>query len=620
MSCRTMLTVLAGLGLGLLWGCGPCDNVVCDPGEQCNPQTGQCEPADVDNACVGVTCDTDEQCNPQTGQCEPADEDLCEGIACDAGERCNPNTGACEPTTPPPTSGVVFYVRPDGGSSSQCTGLVDAAYPGSGTGQPCAWDHPFRALPPDGTPLISGGDTLVVASGDYRMGFGAPGTDNCDEEGAFACYMPPIPSGPDADHPTRILGEGWDTGCVNPPELWGSGRPFIMLNLTDASNIELYCFEITDHSSCIEDHTGGSACERDTPPYGDWAAYGLYAEDSTNVHLRDLNIHGLATGGVQAGRLTDWTVENVRIAGNGFVGWDGDLGEGSSSNSGTLVFRNWVVEWNGCGETYPDGEPFGCWAQDVGGYGDGVGIAETGGDWIIEDSEILYNTSDGLDLLYHSLGGTITLNRVRAEGNAGNQIKVTGESSITNCVIVGNCAFFDNQSFTYAVDHCRAAGNALAAYFTGGEAISIVNCTIYGQGDGLVVAGPREGFTCDGTETITARNNIFLGDTEYFDPTDITFLFYQEQCADLTLDSDYDIIYNAKDVDCDVAGEYTSSGDHDSCTDPLLVGPLSGTNYGMMPGAGSPALGAGDENVCPSVDILGNARPANCDAGAFEVP
>ena len=35
--------------------------------------------------------------------------------------------------------------------------------------------------------------------------------------------------------------------------------------------------------------------------------------------------------------------------------------------------------------------------------------ARPAGDWIIEDSAFLHNTSDGLDLLYHDLGGTIIL-------------------------------------------------------------------------------------------------------------------------------------------------------------------------------------------------------------------
>ena len=207
-----------------------------------------------------------------------------------------------------------YYVRPDGGDTEQCTGNADAPYPGSGTAQPCAWDHPFRALPPGGAPRISGGDDLYVAPGAYMMGYGAPGTEMCEADGAWDCHMPPVPSGPDASHPTRILGAGWNLGCPSPPELWGTERANMILNLTDTSNVEVACLEITDHSGCVEFHSGALACGRDTPPFGPWAAVGLYAEDARNVQLRHLNIHGLAVTGVLAGRLQDWTVEEVRIA------------------------------------------------------------------------------------------------------------------------------------------------------------------------------------------------------------------------------------------------------------------------------------------------------------------
>ncbi|HDH10179.1 MAG TPA: hypothetical protein ENF84_04485, partial [Chloroflexi bacterium] len=93
------------------------------------------------------------------------------------------------------TPGTTYYIRPDGGSPEQCTGLVDAPYPGQGLNQPCAWDHPFRALPPGGTPRIQGGDTLIIAPGSYMMGYGAPGADNCDSAYPWDCHIPPIPSG-----------------------------------------------------------------------------------------------------------------------------------------------------------------------------------------------------------------------------------------------------------------------------------------------------------------------------------------------------------------------------------------------------------------------------------------
>ena len=74
----------------------------------------------------------------------------------------------------------------------------------------------------------------------------------------------------------------------------------------------------------------------------------------------------------------------MRIAANGWVGFDGDLGSNvkDSANNGTLLFRRVVIAWNGCGETYPGKKPQGCWGQEAGGYGDGLGTASTGGDWI----------------------------------------------------------------------------------------------------------------------------------------------------------------------------------------------------------------------------------------------
>jgi len=544
-------------------------------------------------------------------------------------EEATPSAAPAQATTFPHLRGTIYYIRPDGGSPEQCTGLADAPYPGSGNSQPCAWDHPFRALPPGGPPRLAGGDTLIVGAGRYMLGYGAPGAGNpdaCSPDGAYECHMPPIPGGPDPAHPTRLLGAGWDAGCADPPELWGTQRADLVLNLTDSTNVEVACLEITDHSGCVESHSGGLACERDAYPYGEWAARGLYAEDSANVTLRDLNIHGLASAGVHAGRLAGWTVERVRIAGNGWVGWDGDLWEGDDSNSGTLIFRRWTVEWNGCGETYPGGEPSGCWGQTAGGYGDGVGTGATGGDWIIEDSAFLHNTSDGLDLLYHSLGGRVVLDRVHAEGNAGNQLKIAGQVTITNSLLVGNCTFFEDQPFTYNVDPCRALGNTLELAYTGGEQVSIVNSTFYGQGDGLVGGGPREGYACDGTETLVARNNVFLGDEEALSAGDITFLFYQEGCQDLKLDSDYDIAHTVKDGECGVASSYVTSGAHDLCQDPQLSGPFSGMAYGMVPAPGSPAIDAGDNAICPAVDIRSLARPADgdgdgnaaCDMGAYE--
>jgi len=505
---------------------------------------------------------------------------------------------------------TTYYVRPDGGSPTQCTGLADAPYPGNGTGQPCAWDHPFRALPPGGTPRIAGGDTLIIGAGSYRMGYGAPGADACEADYPWDCHMPPVPSGPDPAHPTRILGAGWDAGCPSPPELWGAERATMVINLTDSSNVVIACLEITDHSPCVEFHADpGLACPRDSYPYGDWAADGLYAEDSANVYLHNLDIHGLASAGVRAGRLTDWTVEEVRIAANGWVGWDGDI-EGDDANSGTLAFRRWTVEWNGCAETYPGGEPTGCWAQSAGGYGDGVGTGETGGDWLIEDSAFLHNTSDGLDLLYHRLGGTVTIRRTRAEGNAGDQIKTTGPAQIENVVLVSNCGYFDGRPFTYDVDNCRAGGSALALTLHPGDLITVVNGTITGQGDCLVIAECAEGETCTGGERVRLRNDIFVGNPEFGGGGDTTCLTWTSLPGD-PFAIDHAIITGTKNIPSPCPPGSLCG------VSPGLVNPsIDGFDPHLLPT--SPAVDAGTPDGAPSDDFDRRPRAGLPDIGACE--
>jgi len=511
---------------------------------------------------------------------------------------------------------ATYYVRTDGGTAGQCTGLSDAPYPGSGDNQACAWSHPFWALDAYGNWKIQGGDTLLIHSGSYRMGFGAPNTGWCDAAGAYECHLPPLPSGPDSSHPTRVLGVGWEQGCASPPELWGAERPWQILSLDGTSNAVVGCLEITDHSGCVEGHPDPAIhCRRDMDPFGDWAPVGIYAADSSHVLLSNLDIHGLAWAGVHAGRLSDWTVENVRIAGNGGVGWDGDIGQ--SANTGSLIFRKFTVEWNGCGETYPQGEPYGCWAQTAGGYGDGVGLGATGGDWFFEDAIFRYNTSDGLDMLYVRLPpSSIQVRRTQAYGNAGDQIKVNGPTRIENSLMVSQCGFFNGKPFTYHVDNCRAGGSALALNVRKGNQVSVINSTIVGQGDCLCLIECDSG-DCDGSETFILQNNIFMGYPEFQDPSDRACYIWFEPAVFGTVSTDYNVVFNAKIANVGPAA-------HDLDQDPLVVNSNLETFDGHLQ-AGSPAVDSGLPvgslgGLVPGHDLEGNFRPvgSGVDRGACE--
>jgi hypothetical protein len=494
---------------------------------------------------------------------------------------------------------ATFFVRADGGTATQCTGKTDAAYPGSGTNQACAWKHPFIALPPAKTPRIAGGDTLVVGPGNYMIGIGAVGAEHCTSSASYDCHLGKVPSGPSATQPTRIVGKGFDAGCKAPPQLWGTERAYTVFDLRGSSNVEIGCFEVTDRHACIRGHGAGNSC----PSTGTWARAGLIAQDSANVKLTDLNIHGMADKGIHAGRLRDWTMTRVTLRANGWIGWDGDIGVGKSSNSGNIVFRQSEISWNGCAEKYPSTDIHACWGQQKGGYGDGLGTHQTGGHWLFEDTLVHHNTSDGIDLLYMADGGSVTLRRVWAEGNAGNQVKTKGNARIENSVIVGNCGYFDGR-FPGMVsgDHCRAQGNALSLGMFDKSVVDLVNNTITSEGDCLVLSG-------GGTSSarLNVSNNVMIGYRDRTGAGENSCLHYASSGSP-TLSWRKNHISGVKNNSCP-SGSLCG-------TSPKLVN-ASHAGFDPTPQSGSPLINAADAAVAPGVDY-NNRQRSTPDIGAVE--
>lgn len=540
-------------------------------------------------------------------------QDLNDSTSADIGQSADLATADAET---PPLGFRTYYVRPGGGTAQQCTGLSNADYPGSGFGKSCAVKHLFWLLPPGRAPLIAGGDTVIIASGSYRMGYNAPNAvaPYCDSAFPWDCTMAAIPSGPAADRPTRILGQGWDTGCANPPELFGVERTEAVINLDGSSNVELACLEITDHAGCVEFHPGALACPRDGYPYGDWAVAGIVAADSQRVTLRKLTIHGLAFAGIRAARLKDWTVDDLILRGNGWAGWFGDLQQAGlgNDNSGALIFRGLRVEWTGCAESYPGGAISGCFQHSL---GDAFGVPGAGGDWRFEDAMIRNNASDGLQI-GNLTTGSVTLRRVRVENNSWNQLHLSGHATIVNSVIVGHCAFFDGKPQNHNVEPCKDLGNTIIFTLFPGSQVQLVNNTISGQGDVLVQALP--GSTCNGTERLLARNNIFVGQAQHKlypnSPDDLTVLADVQACAGLIFDEDYGVVHNVKFGVC--------PGPNDLCQDPQLTdGSLE--TFDPQPLTNSPAVNSGlpPGGLVPWEDFGGVTRPQDggTDRGAIEL-
>lgn len=400
-------------------------------------------------------------------------------------------------------AGKTYYIRADGGNKTQCDGKSDAAYPGSGSNQACAWKHPFYAFPPKDSSMtaVAGGSAVIIKNGEYKMGYGGiPDSESgCASSYPWDCSMRALPSGT-SSAPTMVIGESYFSGCGTKPKLWGTQRAGVMFNLTNSNYVQLRCLEITDKEDCIESYGPNTAdrCERNTFPYGDWISTGIYAQDSANVLLANVNIHGLANTGIHAGRLTNWTIQDTNIDGNGWVGWNGDIGAEQSSNSGTIYFLRSTIEWNGCIERL-NGSHDGCWGQESSGYGDGLGTHHTEGNWIFDQVTVQYNTSDGIDMLYLNGAGTVTVKNSWVGHNAGNQVKTGRAGLIENNVIIGDCAFHEQFSTMKSGDLCRALGNALSLNITGGTTVR--NNSVVSEGDCVVLSA--------GTGTLTLENNIF---------------------------------------------------------------------------------------------------------------
>lgn len=538
---------------------------------------------------------------------------------------------------------TTWYVRNDGGTSTVCTGTTDAAdIWGSGSGHPCAFSHPAWALGSVGSSrLISGGDTLIIddinygaatSSGraEYKIGYGMPNS-SCSLAEPYGCTLDQIPSGPDINHPTKILGKKWNTGCSAMPQFYGTEQIYAIFDLSNVNNFEIQCLEITDHVECGFRYGSTHCPEVPLALNGDYGKIGIQTQDSSNGLLKNVDIHGMASRAFLGGRMTDYTFSHVKMVGQISAGWDGDI-VGSDSNSGTMRLSYLTIRYAGCLEHYPrsgtgytEGDYYDCCSQNEGCYADGFGTGAITSNWIIDHADISHNVDDGLDMLYQT-GGTVRITDSIFEGNGGNQVKIGTDAVIENSKIIGNCTYFTDAGIAMDAGatflDCRSGGDTVALDFITGMQVSIINTTIAGSvGNYVMYAQNNNAGTnpCNGTEKLTLRNVIVdPGTAGQWQGLGQKVAYYAAaSCPGLTLDQDY-IVANSSNL----SASYCPSITHKSCSDPLFTGPLSGDNYNVTLGASSPAIDLADETVsCQgvcSVDINGYDRGASWDTGTYE--
>lgn len=562
-----------------------------------------------------------------------------------------------------------YYVRIDGGTLEQCTGTTNAPWNESSGSDACAVKHIFELLDPRTDEVNMAGGSIVNilnassnTPSEYAMGRHDTYTSgDCGSSWAYNCTMPSIPAGT-AERPTIIRG-GLGTSCNNKPILWGTGRAKQIFSLDNTSHVELSCLTVTDKSSCIgasQYPDNSLVCKRGTPYDKPFADTGVFMRDSNNIKLTNMDIQGLSKG-ILAGRIRDVKLEEVNLFANFHAGWDGDiayLGGDGSANTGTIEFKDSSISFNGCGLIYNPGQadhmtPHACAKQSLGGYGDGIGTAKTGGDWIFDNVKVFHNNSDGIDLLYHELGGLVTVKNSHIEGNAGNQLKVAGNSNIINNIIIGTCAWNSRQdpSIGGNGENCRALGTALSLSYTETDTeVNLINNTVYSEGDCLLSGGNRTNVNrLD--QKLTVVNNIFYGMTDYLQDFENTCMYYTEEPYPNTLFQN-NLIHKVKgfgdpcntfhDAGSDqghcttTAGPFYDNEDHNVTSNPKLVNinlghrysaydpetlskeankpsPLNGDSTGVDKGYSGTDIG-----LIPNKDFFNAPRDDLRDLGAIE--
>ena len=473
---------------------------------------------------------------------------------------------------------TVYYVRTDGGpggaTSTTCNGQTNAAFTGA-NGPGCAFNHPNWPLPSNGQPTtykISGGDTLVIAPGSYKMGcqndsncveatLNYTSTSQCYSAWTYSCGDSQPPSG-SLGNETKIYGCSI-TGCgTNPkPELWMVGRLGGMFNLSGISYVEFKDIEITDHWGADGECSHGvpvQPCGRSAfNAYGGWH----------HLTFTGMDLHGGTSGGFSkfggsgvgsadvAWVLTDTNIDGFKHAG---IDMDSCGNNGTCGIQGTVDFTGVNMRWNGCSEAYPvvwgeDGvggkvgrlpTPQSCREGNNGGYGDMIGTSNTGGTWTFIDCNLSHNSSDAIDLLYCNTdygGCDVIVKRSLLEGNNGQAIKAQSPY-VEDSVIIGNCAFFSDlvSDIDYTAPNfgpCRATGTPFSVQFRDTTTAKFYNNTIIGGGD---VLWGVNGTICN----MEVKNNIIVGGYDYHGGGDLIGMYYTQSCgnwADLNIVTDNNI-------------------------------------------------------------------------------
>lgn len=296
-----------------------------------------------------------------------------------------------------------------------------------------------------------------------------------------------------------------------------------------------------------------------------------------------------------ASRQTRTTINDVTIA-DGKV--TDDTGAGIETGASTLTLNRVQVTGNAIETT------------GVGPEGAGIRTSSSSDSLILNQSTVSGNTITGVGGQAAGIkaNGPLTLNRSTVSGNDANQAGTGFVGGVAGALSSGIPMTIVNST----ISGNSSGGSGAGGVLSGGGTATILNSTIAGNG----TAGDGGGLS--GT-SVTIRNTIIEGNSAAGSGNDCTL--FATPAADHSIDTD--------DSGCFLDPDPSQSNQVGVPFASVALGALAangGPTLTRALGAGSVAIGAGDDTRCATspvsgVDQRGVTRPQGvaCDIGAFEV-
>jgi hypothetical protein len=616
-------------------------------------------------------------------------------ITCVGGVSSSPQTGTY--TQQAQRTWIVDTTANGGGTrfssnmtSGQCNGLSTTHYV-SGTNQPCPfndirylWDDDSGIIG-QGQWVIAGGDIVIIkgctalgtqsnpSNPNCRIGWdvnngGGVSNNWCNSVGNQGCTNPWIPAG-SATQRTQFLGKNFAAcatgGSTNPrnytagqlTQIFGGMGLTNIFNIASTQHVAISCLEITSHNGVCS--TFGTpnyprGCSRNIP-VDDYAGNGILEDNQTSdIVMTDLYIHGLDHAGVQGPFGAGIAPTRVFIGFNGFAAWNMDDGGSTPDGVGATMIASYpTMIGNGCIEQYPIVNTvfsaLSCWATVNGGFGDALSGQDTLLDtFSLDHADMEYNTKDAT-IGPHPIAAHIIITNSKVVGNMGSAWKFISDvngtldfhdnQSILNCnrmseALPGAAQNFNQSTglggsyLSTAGDFCRAGGNGFAANLQSGAVWTRYNNTFISNSDGgyhsFISCGsayntPNPPGGC-GTAVINDTNNIFIG-----------YQMNGQPNGPAVFGTDAGSVANPVYHNNISIGEKAGTGlpcgtNGNLCATPTLVSqppqtPLPTTetfldNFNFNLTSGSNAVRAGT-TPCATVDFANNAQTSPCTIGAL---